>query len=85
MVSLKTNMRTAVRAPKAPKSANGSLSSRVAIMSYVQLANLMIYVVAVILIIATLLDRDPLALVGALGALTAVLMLVGILIAHFSC
>ena len=46
------------------------------IMSYVQLANLMIYVVAVILIIATLLDRDPLALLGALGALTAVLMLV---------
>tara|TARA_B110000305_G_scaffold144132_1_gene160281 strand:- start:3059 stop:4297 length:1239 start_codon:yes stop_codon:yes gene_type:complete len=46
------------------------------IVSYVQLANLMIYVVAVILIIATLLDRDPLALLGALGALTAVLMLV---------
>ena len=46
------------------------------IMSYVQLANLMIYVVAVILIVATLLDRDPLALLGALGALTAVLMLV---------
>jgi miniconductance mechanosensitive channel len=32
--------------------------------------------VAVILIIATLLDKDPLALLGALGALTAVLMLV---------
>jgi len=46
------------------------------IISYVQLATLMIYVVAVILIIATLLDKDPLALLGALGALTAVLMLV---------
>ena len=46
------------------------------IMSYVQIANLMIYVVAAILIIATILDRDPLALLGALGALTAVLMLV---------
>jgi len=46
------------------------------IMSYVQLANLMIYVVAAILIVATILDRDPFALLGALGALTAVLMLV---------
>jgi miniconductance mechanosensitive channel len=46
------------------------------IMSYVQLANIMIYVVSAILIIATILDRDPLALLGALGALTAVLMLV---------
>ena len=46
------------------------------IMSYVQIANIMIYVVAAILIFATILDRDPLALLGALGALTAVLMLV---------
>jgi len=46
------------------------------IMSYVQLANIMIYVVSAILIFATLLDRDPFALLGALGALTAVLMLV---------
>jgi miniconductance mechanosensitive channel len=46
------------------------------IMSYVQLATLMIYVVAAILIFATILDRDPLALLGALGALTAVLMLI---------
>ena len=46
------------------------------IRSYVQLANIMIYVVAVILIIATILNRDPFALLGALGALTAVLMLV---------
>ena len=46
------------------------------IMSYVQLANIMIYVVAAILVFATLLDRDPFALLGALGALTAVLMLV---------
>ena len=45
-------------------------------MRYVQLSNFLIYVVAVILIVATLLDRDPLALLGALGALTAVLMLV---------
>jgi miniconductance mechanosensitive channel len=46
------------------------------IKSYVQLANIMIYVVATILIIATIMNRDPLALLGALGALTAVLMLV---------
>ena len=46
------------------------------IMSYVQLANIMIYVVAAILVFATILDKDPLALLGALGALTAVLMLI---------
>ena len=46
------------------------------IMSYVQLANIMIYVVAAILIFATILDKDPLALLGALGALTAILILV---------
>jgi len=46
------------------------------IVSYIQLASIMIYVVAAILIIATILDKDPLALLGALGALTAVLMLV---------
>ena len=46
------------------------------ISSYVQLANIMIYVVAAILIFATIMDRDPVALLGALGALTAVLMLV---------
>jgi miniconductance mechanosensitive channel len=44
--------------------------------SYVQLVNIMINVVAAILIFATILNRDPLALLGALGALTAVLMLV---------
>ena len=44
--------------------------------SYVQLANIMIYVVAAILIFAAILNRDPFALLGALGALTAVLMLV---------
>jgi len=44
--------------------------------SYVQLANIMIYVVAAILISAAILNRDPFALLGALGALTAVLMLV---------
>ena len=46
------------------------------ISSYVQLANIMIYVVAAILMFATIMDRDPVALLGALGALTAVLMLV---------
>jgi len=46
------------------------------IMSYVQLANIMIYIVAAILVFATILDKDPLALLGALGALTAVLMLI---------
>ena len=46
------------------------------IVSYIQLASVMIYIVASILIFATILDKDPLALLGALGALTAVLMLV---------
>ena len=46
------------------------------IVSYIQLASVMIYMVASILIFATILDKDPLALLGALGALTAVLMLV---------
>jgi len=46
------------------------------IRSYVQLANIVIYAVAVILIIAAILNRNPLALLGALGALTAVIMLV---------
>lgn len=46
------------------------------IRSYVQLANIMIYVVAVILTFATILNRNPFALLGALGALTAVLMLI---------
>ena len=46
------------------------------IVSYIQIASIMIYVVAAILIFATILDKDPLALLGALGALTAVLMLV---------
>ena len=46
------------------------------IVSYIQLASVMIYLVASILIFATILDKDPLALLGALGALTAVLMLV---------
>jgi miniconductance mechanosensitive channel len=46
------------------------------ISSYVQLANIMIYVVAAILIISAIMDRNPLLLLGALSALTAVLMLV---------
>jgi len=44
--------------------------------SYVQLINIIVYVVAAILIFAAVMDKDPMTLLGALGALTAVTMLV---------
>lgn len=46
------------------------------IKGYVQVAKIAIYVVAFILIIATLLDRSPLILLSGLGAMAAVLMLI---------
>ena len=46
------------------------------VRSYIQLANILVYVVAAILTFAVVMNRDPLALLGALGALTAVIMLV---------
>ncbi len=44
--------------------------------SWVQVVKIMVWSFAVIVIIATLLDKSPWALLGGLGALTAVLMLV---------
>lgn len=46
------------------------------IKGYVQLITIVIYAVAAILIIATLIDRSPLILLSGLGAMAAVLMLI---------
>lgn len=46
------------------------------IKGYLQLLKIVIYMVATILIIATLFNRDPLLLLSGLGAMTAVLLLV---------
>ena len=46
------------------------------IKGYIQLANIVIYSIAAILIIATLIDRSPLILLSGLGAMAAVLMLI---------
>ncbi|WP_034388459.1 mechanosensitive ion channel family protein [Comamonas composti] len=46
------------------------------IKSYVQLGKLLVYMLATVLIVATLVDRSPLLLLSGLGAASAVLMLV---------
>ncbi len=46
------------------------------IKGYIQVAKLLIFAVAVILIIAALVDRSPLILLSGLGAMAAVLMLI---------
>lgn len=46
------------------------------IKGYLQLLKILIYLVTVILVVATLFDRDPLLLLSGLGAMTAVLLLV---------
>lgn len=46
------------------------------IKGYVQVSKLAIYIVAVVLIIATLLDRSPIILLSGVGAMAAVLILV---------
>ncbi|MGN5519530.1 mechanosensitive ion channel family protein [Halopseudomonas sp. Lyrl_26] len=46
------------------------------IKGYIQLINIVIYSIATILIIATLIDRSPLILLSGLGAMAAVLMLI---------
>jgi miniconductance mechanosensitive channel len=46
------------------------------IKGYLQVVNIVAHLVAVILIIATLLDRSPIVLFSGLGAMTAILMLV---------
>ncbi|WP_185268392.1 mechanosensitive ion channel family protein [Halopseudomonas xiamenensis] len=46
------------------------------IKGYIQVVNIVIYSIAAILIIATLIDRSPLILLSGLGAMAAVLMLI---------
>lgn len=46
------------------------------IKGYVQVVQIVVYAIAVLLMIATLLDRSPVILLSGLGALAAVLMLV---------
>lgn len=46
------------------------------IKGYIQVVKIVIYAIAVLLMIATLLDRSPVILLSGLGALAAVLMLV---------
>ncbi|CAG1004082.1 Miniconductance mechanosensitive channel YbdG [Methylophilaceae bacterium] len=46
------------------------------IKGYIQVAKIVIFVIATILIIATLIDRSPLILLSGIGALAAVLMLI---------
>lgn len=50
--------------------------SKVSIKGYVQLGKLIVYLVAAILIISSLIDRNPLILLSGLGAMAAVLMLI---------
>ena len=59
-----------LRAKKTPALADKPVNS------WVQVVKIMVWLFAVIVIIATLLDKSPWALLGGLGALTAVLMLV---------
>ena len=46
------------------------------IKGYVQVIKIVVYVIATILVIATLIDRSPLILLSGLGAMAAVLMLI---------
>lgn len=46
------------------------------IRSYIQIVKIAVYVIAIILMIATLVDRSPLILLSGLGAMAAVLILV---------
>ena len=59
-----------LRAKKTPALADKPVNS------WVQVVKIMVWLFAVIVVIATLLDKSPWALLGGLGALTAVLMLV---------
>lgn len=59
---------------------NGFLSivgeRRVPIRSYVQVAKILLFLIAGILVFSVILDQNPLAILAGLGALTAVLLLV---------
>lgn len=46
------------------------------IKGYIQIVKLLTYLVAVIILIAVLLERSPMGILGGLGALTAVLLLI---------
>src|SRR5699024_1466381 len=46
------------------------------IKGYLQLGKLIIYLIAVVLVISILIDRNPLILLSGLGAMAAVLMLI---------
>lgn len=46
------------------------------IKGYVQLAKMILYIFAAIIIVATLIDRSPLLLLSGLGAMSAVILLV---------
>ena len=46
------------------------------VKGYLQVGKLLVYVVAAVLVIATLIDRSPLVLLTGLGAMTAVVLLV---------
>ncbi|OYR19133.1 mechanosensitive ion channel family protein [Brucella thiophenivorans] len=46
------------------------------IKGYIQVSKLIIYIIAIVLIIATLLDRSPVILLSGVGAMAAVLILV---------
>ncbi len=46
------------------------------IKGYVQVAKIIVFVIATILIVATLIDRSPLILLSGIGAMAAVLMLI---------
>ncbi|MFK4819318.1 mechanosensitive ion channel family protein [Ochrobactrum quorumnocens] len=46
------------------------------IKGYIQVSKLVIYIIAIVLIIATLLDRSPVILLSGVGAMAAVLILV---------
>ncbi|HPO50767.1 MAG TPA: mechanosensitive ion channel, partial [Spirochaetota bacterium] len=52
------------------------ISKKTPIKGYIQLFQIFLYIIAVILIISILFNKDPLGLLSGIGALTAVLLLV---------
>lgn len=46
------------------------------IKAYIQLLKILIYIIGVVLVITTLLDKSPLGILGGIGAMSAVLLLV---------
>lgn len=50
--------------------------SKVSIKGYMQLGKLLVYLVALILVVSSLVDQNPLILLSGLGAMAAVLMLI---------